>query len=214
MISLFTSFDSYYFLFPYLFYRVSFIYIFPKIYKINFSLSFNAIFHRFFYNFFATLIKGGIHKGAYSLYIRFLFVIIFMNILSVCPFNFAATSQVNLVIFFSFSTWLGLNIFYLLWNSKGLLSHLVPQGTPIYLVLFLFLIEIIRNFIRPITLTVRLVANITAGHLLITLLSELVFSYLTTSFFYMLLNVAEFAVAIIQGYIFVTMLRLYYQDVR
>jgi F-type H+-transporting ATPase subunit a len=50
------------------------------------------------------------------------------------------------------------------------LRHLVPNGTPIILIRFIVLIETLRIFIRPITLRVRLAANITAGHLLLSLI--------------------------------------------
>lgn len=58
-------------------------------------------------------------------------------------------------------------------NLGRFLSHLVPTGTPIFLIRFIVFIELIRNVIRPITLGVRLAANITAGHLLIALLASL-----------------------------------------
>ncbi|WP_414887680.1 F0F1 ATP synthase subunit A, partial [Sphingomonas sp. Leaf339] len=53
-----------------------------------------------------------------------------------------------------------------------MLAHLVPQGTPPVLIPFIVCIETIRNIIRPLTLAVRLSANIIAGHLLLTLLGN------------------------------------------
>jgi len=54
-----------------------------------------------------------------------------------------------------------------------MLAHLVPIGTPPILIPFIVLIELIRTIIRPLTLAVRLTANIIAGHLLLVLLSSL-----------------------------------------
>merc|ERR1711936_786086 len=51
------------------------------------------------------------------------------------------------------------------------LAHLVPSGTPDVLIPLIVVIELVRNFIRPITLSVRLAANIVAGHLLIRLVN-------------------------------------------
>jgi F-type H+-transporting ATPase subunit a len=56
-------------------------------------------------------------------------------------------------------------------NIEKNLRHLVPNGTPIVLISFIVLIETLRVLIRPITLRVRLAANITAGHLLLRLIS-------------------------------------------
>jgi len=62
-----------------------------------------------------------------------------------------------------------------------MLAHLLPQGTPTALMPFIVIIEITRTLIRPITLCVRLTANLIAGHLLITLLGNLLTSISTTN---------------------------------
>ena len=54
-------------------------------------------------------------------------------------------------------------------NPSNFLSHLVPRGTPIVLVPFMVFIELVRRVIRPLTLAVRLAANMVAGHLLLVL---------------------------------------------
>ena len=51
------------------------------------------------------------------------------------------------------------------------LSHLVPADTPNMFIPLIALIELVRNFIRPITLSVRLAASIVPGHLLIRLIN-------------------------------------------
>jgi F-type H+-transporting ATPase subunit a len=80
------------------------------------------------------------------------------------------------------------------------------------------LIESIRNIIRPITLSVRLIANIVAGHLLITLLgnqtalarSFALLALLTTQILLLLL---ETAVALIQSYVFAVLTTLYSREI-
>jgi F-type H+-transporting ATPase subunit a len=79
-------------------------------------------------------------------------------------------------------------------------------------------IETIRNVIRPITLTVRLTANIIAGHLLLTLLGNigpnLIFIFIPILLFVqILLLTLESAVAIIQSYVFSVLITLYSREV-
>lgn len=94
--------------------------------------------------------------------------------------------------------------------------HLIPVGTPFALVFFMFLIELVRNLIRPITLSVRLLANVLSGHLLIVLLSYMVSFFRLTGFFgfffYSLLVSVELLVSLIQSYIFCTLVCLYYSE--
>ena len=80
------------------------------------------------------------------------------------------------------------------------------------MVCLLLVIEIIRMVIRPITLRVRMIANILAGHLLMILLAGMV-EHLGSAFpLYILLNTVELFVACIQSYIFIVIISLYYSD--
>jgi F-type H+-transporting ATPase subunit a len=99
-----------------------------------------------------------------------------------------------------------------------MLAHLVPLGSPGALMPFMVLIELVSSFIRPLTLSVRLVANIVAGHLLLTLLRRgrrraglLVLSTIILALF--LLSCLERAVATIQAYVFTILSTLYVREV-
>ena len=99
-----------------------------------------------------------------------------------------------------------------------MLSHLVPQGTPTALINFIVIIEAIRNLIRPITLCVRLTANLVAGHLLISLLGRALTQINTlpliiVSVTPLILTLLESAVAVIQAYVFMTLITLYSTEV-
>jgi F-type H+-transporting ATPase subunit a len=83
---------------------------------------------------------------------------------------------------------------------------------------FMVVIETIRNIIRPLTLAVRLMANMVAGHLLITLLgnqttlaSGLIFLSLILT--QIILLTLESAVAIIQSYVFAVLSTLYAREI-
>lgn len=146
------------------------------------------------------------------IFLSFITLIFIINFISVLSYNFPSTSQVSYVIFLSLLCWGSIIIFYSFSNINGLSLHLIPEGTPIFLTWFLFLIEIVRNLIRPLTLTVRLVANILAGHLLIILLSKLALWRILPILGYTILNLVEILVSMIQSYIFVTIISLYYSE--
>ena len=98
----------------------------------------------------------------------------------------------------------------------------MPLNTPKALLPFIVLVELVSSFIRPITLAVRLAANIVAGHLLLVLLSSVI--SLKSSLFVIvfifgiiriiILSVLESAVRLIQAYVFVALQRLYVSEVR
>ena len=109
-------------------------------------------------------------------------------------------------------------IFGWLNTTNHIFAHLVPQRTPTALIPFIVLIETIRNVIRPLTLAVRLIANIVAGHLLMTLLGNqtaaasnlILFALIIAQ---ILLLTLESAVAIIQSYVFAVLSTLYAREI-
>ena len=113
--------------------------------------------------------------------------------------------------------WLGRIILSIIYQYNNLLAHLVPVGTPRFLIPVIVIIETVRNIIRPLTLSIRLAANIVAGHLLLTLLgsqgpllSLLNLSLLMIGLFLLLL--LEVAVACIQSYVFTILSSLYLNE--
>merc|ERR1712154_626094 len=107
----------------------------------------------------------------------------------------------------------GYIIFYLARGTNFFLSHLVPRRTPYARMPFIVIIEIVRRLICPSTLSVRLAANIIAGHMLISLISSPLISasilYLGVFFFTVIAHVVlGLAVSIVQSYVFGTLLSL------
>lgn len=97
-----------------------------------------------------------------------------------------------------------------------MISHLVPSGTPVQLMNFIVLIETVRNLIRPITLSVRLSANMVAGHLLISLLGRfclLRVGNLLSFPLILALSVLELGVSFIQAYVLITLVTLYSTEI-
>nr|YP_010586411.1 ATP synthase F0 subunit 6 [Nyctiophylax orbicularis]UZZ44199.1 ATP synthase F0 subunit 6 [Nyctiophylax orbicularis] len=144
-------------------------------------------------------------------------LIMLNNIISLPPYIFTTTSHLQLNLLMSIPIWLSIMIMGWTFNMKNMLYHLVPNGTPSYLMVFMVLIETISNIIRPLTLTVRLTANLIAGHLLLSLLSSIksILSYKLITLMIAIQSILitlEMSVAIIQAYVFSLLTCLYFMD--
>nr|YP_009499357.1 ATP synthase F0 subunit 6 [Scutopus robustus]AWL21418.1 ATP synthase F0 subunit 6 [Scutopus robustus] len=163
--------------------------------------------------------KGKNIKGFLVMLNILFFFIISTNLSGMIPYNFSSTS--HLMLSFSLSSVFWLSLIYL--GAKKSLSHTIahflPEGAPAPLNPFLSIVELSSILVRPITLSIRLTANISAGHIVLGLLGSYLSSFLfTTNFFFLLSAVHifyflfEFAVCLIQAYIFVLLLTLYSDD--
>nr|AMD83874.1 ATPase subunit 6 [Loricariichthys platymetopon] len=166
-----------------------------------------------------TPLNQGGHKWALILTSLMIFILS-LNMLGLLPYTFTPTTQLSLNMGFAVPLWLATVIIGLRNQPTAALGHLLPEGTPAPLIPVLIIIETISLFIRPIALGVRLTANLTAGHLLIQLISTATFvllpmmttAALFTATLLMLLTLLEVAVAMIQAYVFVLLLSLYLQE--
>lgn len=167
---------------------------------------------RYIFNEFSPLIK----RSPFILLVPVaLFVfIIFNNLIGLLSYVFTGSTQLVFTIALALPVWLSLIIYGWSNNTSNLLVHLIPQRTPTPLIPFMVLIETIRNLIRPVTLAVRLTANIVAGHLLVVLLNSAdpVNPLGLTPLLFLAksaLLILEVAVAFIQAYVFRVLTTLY-----
>ena len=107
--------------------------------------------------------------GLAFIFVSLFILIVYSNFLGLFPYIFTSTRHLSIAVRIALPLWLGYIIYSTLNNINFFLSHLVPRGTPYVLMPFIVIIELIRRVIRPLTLSVRLAANIVAGHLLIVL---------------------------------------------
>uniref|UniRef100_A0A1W7RAA5 ATP synthase subunit a n=1 Tax=Hadrurus spadix TaxID=141984 RepID=A0A1W7RAA5_9SCOR len=139
------------------------------------------------------------------------------NFLGLFPYIFTASSHLLFTLGLALPIWLSLMIFGWVNQTDKMFAHLVPSGTPPALMMFMVCIETISNIIRPITLSVRLAANMIAGHLLIVLLGSVIsggaFVLFSGVFSMTLLLVLELAVAFIQAYVFTVLSGLYSSEI-
>lgn len=142
------------------------------------------------------------------------------NLLGLLPHSFTPTTQLSINLGLAIPLWAGTVILGFRHKTKASLAHFLPQGTPIALIPILVIIETISLFIQPLALAVRLTANITAGHLLIhligsaalALMSISITTALITFIILVILTILEFAVALIQAYVFTLLVSLYLHD--
>nr|YP_009935101.1 ATP synthase F0 subunit 6 [Semibalanus cariosus]QNS22943.1 ATP synthase F0 subunit 6 [Semibalanus cariosus] len=157
------------------------------------------------------------YKNIIFFNVLFMFILI-NNIFGLMPYTFTSTAHIAMTLSMALTIWLIFMLYGWINNTNHMFAHLVPLGTPIILMPFMVLIESISNIIRPITLSVRLAANLTAGHLLLILLGEsmvnssvLIIIAVTAAQF--ALMTLEAAVAVIQAYVFATLSTLYASEV-
>nr|YP_010735549.1 ATP synthase F0 subunit 6 [Artemia amati]WEL32369.1 ATP synthase F0 subunit 6 [Artemia amati] len=161
-----------------------------------------------------SLLMGTASIGANILVIALFLFILFNNFVGLFPYIFTATSHLAITLSLAVPLWASFVIYAWAKQTLSALAHLVPLGTPAPLMPFMVLIEIISNLIRPITLSVRLAANMIAGHLLLTLLGdqgtmENIYITMVVVFAQVILLILEFSVAVIQSYVFMTLMTLY-----
>jgi len=153
------------------------------------------------------------------IFISLLFFIFFNNFLGLFPYIFTASSHIRFCISISLCFWLRIIIYRIFNYINDLLSHLTPQGTPFILIPFIVIIESIRLIIRPFTLSIRLTANIIAGHLLLSLLGSsghsitniIILNFIIFS--QILLFILEISVSAIQAYVFSILSTLYRREI-
>ncbi|YP_007625658.1 ATP synthase F0 subunit 6 (mitochondrion) [Hyaena hyaena] len=142
------------------------------------------------------------------------------NLLGLLPHSFTPTTQLSMNLGMAIPLWAATVVVGFRHKTKASLAHFLPQGTPLPLIPMLVIIETISLFIQPVALAVRLTANITAGHLLMHLIGGAALALmkintsiaLITFVVLVLLTILEFAVALIQAYVFTLLVSLYLHD--
>ena len=160
-------------------------------------------------------------KGLTTLLVALYILITTINFIGVIPYVFSSSSHLIFTLSFGLPLWLRLIISRRCFSPSTTLASLLPGGAPAWLNPFLILIETVRTLVRPITLSFRLAANMSAGHIVLTLMGVyFVYALLSARFssaiFLFLIQagytVFELGICIIQAYIFCLLLSLYTDD--
>lgn len=150
---------------------------------------------------------GGLSLGCCSVF----WVLLECNYGGMIPYRFRVSSQLSAGLRIALIWWSWCVLRAICYNWKSFLAHLLPVGTPLYLCFLMVVIESIRILIRPITLAVRLVANITIGHLMLALIGagRVIRAINIVSGAYVMF---EFFVCGLQAYVFSLLVSLYRID--
>nr|ATZ70009.1 ATP synthase F0 subunit 6 [Conus calhetae]ATZ70021.1 ATP synthase F0 subunit 6 [Conus calhetae] len=161
----------------------------------------------------------GLNMGGFINLITGLFLfLILMNMSGLIPYVFSTTSHLVVSLTLGMPLWLTMIISAMVYNPGSIVAGLLPMGAPAPLNPFLVLIETVSIMVRPITLSVRLTANMSAGHIVLTLIGNYLTAGLFISSFFsiflllliqILYTVFEFGISLIQAYIFCLLITLY-----
>nr|ACA62660.1 ATP synthase subunit 6 [Calisoga longitarsis] len=153
------------------------------------------------------------HMGLAMMGITFFVFISLNNGVSMLPYVFGGTSHLVVTLSLGVILWVAFLFMGWLKNFMNSSSHLVPEGSPMMLAPFMVLIESVSHLIRPVTLSVRLAANMMAGHLIIGLISSIslvsVWGMVISVLLQSILLVLEWAVVFIQSFVFSVLIMLY-----
>merc|ERR1719500_243699 len=156
-------------------------------------------------------------QGTLFIFIRIFFFIVINNFIGLFPYVFTRRRHISFTLALALPLRLGSILMSVIYQYNNLLAHLVPVGTPRFLMPVMVVIETVSNIIRPLTLSIRLAANIVAGHLLLTLLGSQgptlgYISLIALILGLFLLLLLEVAVACIQSYVFTILRSLYLNE--
>lgn len=159
-------------------------------------------------------------KGLSSIISPLFIFIILINLLGMTPYLFRLRSHLIITFSFGLPLWLRLVISSFSLNTKESVAHFLPDGAPDWLNPFLVLIESVRVIVRPLTLSFRLAANMTAGHIVLGLIGIYMASAILTLSKRILILIPlgigyilfEFGICLIQAYIFCLLITLYRDD--
>jgi len=146
----------------------------------------------------------------------FMFVL-FCNMLGMLPYSFTVTSHIIVTFALAAVIFVGVTIIGFVNHGVGYLKLFIPSGVPVLLLPLIVIIEIISYLSRPVSLSVRLFANMMAGHTMLKVFGGFVISlgiiggWLPLSFTVALTGL-EILIAFLQAYVFAILTCIYLND--
>ena len=156
-------------------------------------------------------------KPYFNLIFSLFMFVLFCNMLGMLPYSFTVTSHIIVTFVLAAFIFIGVTIIGFIKHGLGYLKLFVPSGVPLILLPLIVVIEVISYLSRPVSLSVRLFANMMAGHTMMKVFGGFVISlgivggWLPLSFSVALTGL-EILVAFLQAYVFAILTCIYLND--
>jgi len=143
--------------------------------------------------------------------------ILFCNLLGMIPYGFTVTSHIIITFALAILVFLTVTIVGFIKHGLHFLALFLPRGTPLWLAPLMIVIELFTYLARPVSLSLRLAANMTAGHILLKVIAGFAVSlmiylkFLPIPLMVVLIGF-EIFVAVLQAYIFTILSCVYLND--
>ena len=172
------------------------------------------------YEFVAGMVRDNVGNAGkkYFPFILTLFVfILFCNVLGLVPYSFTPTSHIVVTFSMAIVVFIGVTIIGFARHGLHFLEFFVPKGVPAWLLVILVPIEVISDFVRPFSLSIRLFANMLAGHTMLKVFGGFVvmlgiLAGWAPLAFIVALTGLELIIAFLQAYVFTILTCLYLND--
>ncbi|MEQ8813927.1 MAG: F0F1 ATP synthase subunit A [Thalassobaculum sp.] len=171
------------------------------------------------YEFIANMVREQVGSDGrpFFPFIFALFMFILLgNLLGMVPYSYTFTSQIIVTFAMAITVFIGVTLVAVIRHGVHFLTFFFPSGAPIYMAPLLIPIEILSYLSRPISLSVRLFANMMAGHTMMKVFGGFVVALGVFGVAPMLVLIAltgfEILVAVLQAYVFTILTCIYLRD--
>lgn len=151
------------------------------------------------------------------------FLLLSINLIGLIPYSFTLTSHLIVTLSLSLAIFIGINIICIRAHGINFFSLFLPSGTSVPLALLLVPIELISYIFKPVSLSIRLFANMMAGHTLLKVIAGFAFTLMGNFGILFLLHYVplfiliplyglELGVALIQSFVYSILICIYLND--
>lgn len=171
------------------------------------------------YQFIAKMVADNIGKEGrvyFPLIFSIFIFVLFGNLLGMIPYSFTFTSHIAVTLTMALLIFIMVTLIAFFKHGMKFFSFFLPEGVPIILAPLMIAIEVISYFTRPFSLSVRLFANMMAGHTLLKVIGGFVvplgfFGFVPVAGLVAVMGL-EFLIAFLQAYIFTILTCIYIND--